>query len=295
MKKSLITILVLTMLLFTSQAFGANASTTATDSPKSDGSTVVTITALGDDSSGAFTPILFDNSTNRGIFRRMVGKWLTFARTTIGTTSPTASYDIYILDTATSTSEHVLTTATLAIGSNTDDVSTVAFSYVANGVAYSKAAVTTGTGPGNDVVPEDKYGAVAFDIGGHDGTPDPIEAAVNATGYDTAVLALAGIPAADSAHVRIGYITVMDSESTFTFGTDALNGSDVTTVYYSTIPAFDIMGGRLVDRSATVAEEVYPANTAGDNSYKYITSGLLVCIVNNSVAAATIEIELIFN
>ena len=294
MKKSLITILALIALLFASQAFGANASTTAIDTPMTDGSTVVTITFLADDSTGAFTPIFLDNSANKAIYKRILGKWLTFARTTIGVTSPTASYDIYILDSATSTSDHVLTTPTLAVGSNTDDVSSVAFNFVINGVAYAKAAVTAGTGTGNDLIPEDKYGAVAFDIGAN-GTIDTIEAGDNATGYDSAVLAIAGLAAAATDHVRIGNVTVMDSEGNFQFGTDALSGSDVTEVYYSTIPAFDIMGGRLVDRSATVAEEVFPANTAGDNAYKYITSGLMVNVVNNSVAAATITLELIFN
>ena len=295
MKKILQTILISLFLIFmANQAWAANASTTATDKPLDDGSTVITISATGDDSSGAFTPILFDKSNNASIYRRALAKWLTSARTYPGTTAPTADYDIYIVEGASTTSEHVLTTPTLAIGSTTSKVSTVAFSFVINGVAYSKAAVTAGTTPGNDVIPQAKYGAVALDIGAN-GTIDVIEAADNATGYTSAALAIAGVAAAASDHVRLGYVTATKSDGAFTFGTTALNVANSTVTYTSTIPAFDIMGGRLVDRSATAIEEVYPANTAGDNSYKFIQDSFLVCIVNNSVASATITLELIIN
>jgi hypothetical protein len=118
----------------------------------------------------------------------------------------------------------------LAIGSTTTAVSNVAFNYTINGVQYSKAAVAAGTAPGNDVVPQSTYGAVAFDIGA-DGTIDAIEAADNATGYASAALAIAGIPAAAADHARMGTVTATKSDGAFTFGTTALNAANTTVAY----------------------------------------------------------------
>ena len=118
----------------------------------------------------------------------------------------------------------------LAIGSTTTAVSNVAFDFTIAGVRYSKAAVAAGTAPGNDVIPQSTFGAVAFDIG-VDGTIDAIEAADNATGYASAVLAIAGIPAAAAGHARMGNVTATKSDGAFTFGTTALDAANTTVVY----------------------------------------------------------------
>lgn len=88
----------------------------------------------------------------------------------------------------------IKTSAALAIGGTITAVATGAFTYDISGTGYSKTAVAAGTAPGNDVVPQNKYGCCAFDIGS-DGTIDAIEASANATGYNTADLAVAGLPA----------------------------------------------------------------------------------------------------
>jgi hypothetical protein len=118
----------------------------------------------------------------------------------------------------------------LAIGSTTTAVSNVAFDFTIAGVRYSKAAVAAGTAPGNDVVPQALFGAVAFDIG-VDGTIDAIEAADNATGYASALLAIAGIPVAAAGHARMGNVTATKSDGAFTFGTTLLNAANTTVVY----------------------------------------------------------------
>jgi|GEM_PF-5314945 hypothetical protein len=127
----------------------------------------------------------------------------------------------------------MLTGAALAIGSTKTNVYSGAFTYYIDGVKYAKAEVAAGTAPGNDVIPQNKYGAVAFDIGA-DGTIDVVEATDNATGYDSAVLAVAGLPAVEAAHVRIGYVTAMCSTGNFTFGTTDLDAADTTVAYTST-------------------------------------------------------------
>lgn len=118
----------------------------------------------------------------------------------------------------------------LAIGSTNTNVANVEFHFTIAGVQYIKAAVAAGTAPGNDIIPQAKYGAVALDIGAN-GTIDVIEAADNATGYDSAALAIAGIAAAASDHARMGTVTATKSDGAFTFGTTALDAANTTVVY----------------------------------------------------------------
>lgn len=129
----------------------------------------------------------------------------------------------------------ILGNPTLAIGSTPTAVSSVAFEYMINGNLYNKAAVAAGTAPGNDVVPQALYGAVAFEIGTN-GTIDAIEATANATGYASAALAVAGIPAVQADHARMGWVTATKSDGTFTFGTTQLDAAN-TTVAYTDAPS----------------------------------------------------------
>lgn len=133
--------------------------------------------------------------------------------------------------------DYVFTTPGLAIGSTPTAVSSLAFDYIINGTGYSKAAVTAGTAPGNDVIPQSTFGAVAFDIG-TDGTIDAIEAPANATGYGSAALAAAALPAAATDHARLGYVTATKSDGAFTFGTTNLNASNTTVAYTSSTGIF---------------------------------------------------------
>jgi hypothetical protein len=128
------------------------------------------------------------------------------------------------------TGNYVIGVPALAIGSTPTAVATAAFDYMIGGKLYSKAAVTAGTAPGNDVVPQALYGAVALDIGA-DGTLDAVEATANATGYASAALAVAGLPAAAAGHARVGWVTATKSDGAFTFGTTALNAANSTVAY----------------------------------------------------------------
>lgn len=127
----------------------------------------------------------------------------------------------------------ILTGAALAIGSTTPNVSNGAFTYYVDGVKYAKAAVAAGTAPGNDVVSTGTFGAAAFDIGA-DGIIDAVEATANATGYGSAALAAAGLPAVAAGHVRMGYVTASKSDAAFTFGTTNLDAVNTTVAYTST-------------------------------------------------------------
>ena len=87
----------------------------------------------------------------------------------------------------------LITTPALAIGTSSKTaVLNAAFTFDVGGTGYSKASAETA--PGSDVIPQNKYGAVGFEISS-DGTIDAIEATDNATGYDSSALAIAAIPA----------------------------------------------------------------------------------------------------
>jgi len=125
---------------------------------------------------------------------------------------------------------NLITSPAAAIGTTPTDVATGAFSFRIGGVTYAKAAVAAGTAPGNDVIPQSTYGAVALDIGA-DGTLDAIEAAANAAGYASAALAIAGLAAPAAGHVRVCTVTATKSDGAFTFGTTNLNAANSTVVY----------------------------------------------------------------
>jgi len=136
---------------------------------------------------------------------------------------------------------YVVSKPGLAIGTTATAVSNVAFTYTISGVQYSKAAVAAGTAPGNDVIPQATYGAVAFDIDAA-GTITAVEAAANATGYASAALAVAGIPAAAATKSRMGYVTATKSDGAFTFGTTDLDAANVTAAYTDGQTHFEAIG-----------------------------------------------------
>jgi len=148
---------------------------------------------------------------------------------------------------------YILSTPGLAIGSTADLVSSIAFQFSIGGVVYNKAANAVGTAPGNDVIPEDLFGACAFDIG-VDGTIDAVEAAANSTGYASAVLAAAGIPAAAAGHARMGYVTVTKSDGAFTFDTTNLDAANTTVAYTLGTSLLDAVTAALTQSALTLAK-----------------------------------------
>lgn len=130
----------------------------------------------------------------------------------------------------------------LAIGSTPANVANVAFDYTVAGIRYTKSAVAAGTAPGNDVVPVDTYGAVALDIDAA-GTITIAEAVDNVTGYASAELALADIPAIASTEARMGTVSVIRATAgAFTFGTTSLADGDTTVVYTDAQTSYEAIG-----------------------------------------------------
>jgi hypothetical protein len=138
------------------------------------------------------------------------------------------------------TGSFVVSLPVLAIGSNQDDVANAAFDYNINGVRYTKAAITTGTAPGTDVIPEDLFGAVAYDIDAA-GTITVASATYNVTGYLTADLAVSGIPPVASGLARMGTVSASGSAAAFTFGTTLLDAANTTVAYTDGITNFQAL------------------------------------------------------
>lgn len=152
--------------------------------------------------------------------------------------------------------DSVLSGAGLAIGTTKDLVANALFMYMINGIMYIKLADAVGVEPGNDVVPQSTYGAVALDIGA-DGTIDVIEAAANATGYASAVLAIAGIPAVAADHVRMGTVTAICTTGDFTFGTTEFDAGGCTAVFTDNLDTIWLtLGTALTTTAPAVVERV---------------------------------------
>lgn len=128
--------------------------------------------------------------------------------------------------------DYLVDTVVLSMATAKDDVKSTEFDYVINGVGYHKDAVD-GTALTAQSVPQNKYGAWAFDIGA-DGTIDVVPATANATtGYDSAVLASGALPAVASDHVRMGYVTAMNTAGAFVGATTELDVATVTEAFNS--------------------------------------------------------------
>ena len=157
--------------------------------------------------------------------------------------------------------DRMISSPTLAIGSTKSKVAHAGFRYKIAGVEYEKAANAVGEIPGNDVVPQSTYGAVALDIGAN-GTVDIIEAADNVTGYASAALAMADVAAPAAGHARMGYVTVTKSDGAFTFGTTLFDAANVTAQFLSCLE--NAIGRRmLVDNGTTGYKTVENLLTLG--------------------------------
>lgn len=137
--------------------------------------------------------------------------------------------------------DYIVTAPGLGVGSTATDIASVAFSYVINGQLYHKAAVAAGTEPGTQEIPQTKYAAIALDIDAA-GTITAVPAAANTTGYTSAALAIAGLPAVAANKARMGWVTVMKSDGAFTFGTTELSAANVTEVYVDAPGVFSVAG-----------------------------------------------------
>lgn len=128
-------------------------------------------------------------------------------------------------------------TTPMSRGSTDTNLGTSALVGAIAGVPFTKAAVTAGTALGAlGTIAASKWGIIAVDVVAA-GTLSFSVPSGYAAGYATEALAIAALPPRLTAKVRLGYITILASASTFVTGTDALAGGATgnpatTTNYY---------------------------------------------------------------
>jgi len=128
------------------------------------------------------------------------------------------------------------TTVTLATGAQ---------GIAINGVPVLVAAQTGQAFGALGTIPASKWGVIGVERVAAGTTTFTSGAANYTTGYDTEALAIAALPAQTADKVRVGYVTVLASASTWIAGTDALAGGSggnvaTTTNYYNTASIYDI-------------------------------------------------------
>ena len=155
--------------------------------------------------------------------------------------------------------DYLDSSAALAIGSTKPNVANGAFQFHINGVEYNKAADTAGVALSGDEVPQSKFGAWALDIAAN-GIITIVPATDNATGYDSAVLAAAGLPAVAVDKVRMGYCTATNSAAAFAPGTTDLDNENVTDAYTNATPFSGVLPSPVA--TSTPAAITAPAQTA---------------------------------
>jgi len=132
-----------------------------------------------------------------------------------------------------STDDYVLSDPGLTVGSSSAAKLKISNTwYMINGVMYYVASAETAP---VDTIPQNKYGAWALEVGTN-GTIDEIGAAANTTGYASAALAVAGLPAVQTDHARLGYATVIHTGADFVGGTTEWTTAGVTAVYVDLLP-----------------------------------------------------------
>lgn len=124
----------------------------------------------------------------------------------------------------------------MARGSTDTRVATAALTGSIAGVPFSKAADAAGTAFGAlGTIAASRWGIIAVDVVAA-GTVTYAVPSGYAAGYATEALAIAALPPRLTAKVRLGYLTILATASTWVTGTDALaggaSGTPATTTNY---------------------------------------------------------------
>ncbi len=197
------------------------------------------------------------------------------------------------------TAEGILTGAMLAIGTDLTHVANSAFTFYVAGVNYPGMVNPVGTDPGSDLIPQGKYGAVAFDVG-TDYTIHAIPATGNAGGYANAAAAIAGIPAVLASHARMGTVTVVSTAvAGFQFGIDALNLGTATVVYTSAVAGAMVPDNTTYEKAytgtkryiRTVAKVLRAACTFGTSVIRLTATSIEDDLLNSIITSAREHVE----
>ena len=131
----------------------------------------------------------------------------------------------------------VLQHGSLAIDTPAEKFKTTATTYWRRGaIQFSKAATTALTFTAGHVVTASKFGVILVQV--NDAGTISTKVPGSPQAYNTAPLALAALPSADTGNLAIGYIAIAAKAATWTANTDDLtNGSDLTTATFNNVTA----------------------------------------------------------
>jgi type IV pilus biogenesis protein CpaD/CtpE len=126
----------------------------------------------------------------------------------------------------------LLAIGTLAIDATAEKFKTTSTAVVRIGsIQYSKAAETAIVFSASHVVSASKFGVILVQMTAAGVVSTKVPSGTQA--YNSAPLALAALPAADSAKIALGYIAIAAKAATWTANTDDLtNASDLTTATF---------------------------------------------------------------
>ncbi len=126
----------------------------------------------------------------------------------------------------------VIVNGKLAIDATAEKFKTTSASTVRiNDVLYTKVATTALVFTANHIISASKFGVVLVQQNAAGTIATKVPSATQS--YDTAPLALAALPTADSGNVALGYIAIANNAGDWTANTDDLtNASDVTTAAF---------------------------------------------------------------
>lgn len=130
----------------------------------------------------------------------------------------------------------ILTGGALAIDAVPEKFQLALSRYIVNSVFYEKAAATAIVFSAAHVVSASKFGCILVQISSTGVVSTKVVSSTQA--YNSAPLALAALPAADTGLLAIGYIAIAAKAATWTANTDDMtNGSDLTTATFNTTSA----------------------------------------------------------
>ena len=140
----------------------------------------------------------------------------------------------------------VKTDPSLAVHACTSYVNVASTVYQITGSEY-KLIETKATLSGLGTIPANKYGAFAFDVDAT-GTVTAYSATANPTGYTTAPLAIAGLPAVASTSVRLGTLAEFGGFSTaFVPGTTVLSAGSAIASFTDSTTLWDAIAASITE------------------------------------------------
>ena len=180
----------------------------------------------------------------------------------------------------------IITAPTFSVHSTPEQLAATISRFRVGGRYVEKAAATGITFTAAHVVSASKFGVILIQTDNAGTLSTKVPSATQA--YDTAALAVAALPAADSARLALGYVIIAADGTTWTANTDDLtNGSDLTTATFVSVAA---VGSLMTGAITPVGFERVAGTmttTRADRFTRDATKDILLTVTTNGSGALT--------